>query len=175
MTEGCIAALRWRYPAKPGRALPCIRRGRCSHRPANPAISQTPCGGRDRPPYIAAGSEWQRISTSLPPGPSAGRCSHRPGNLATPQTSCGGRDRPPYIVAGAWRQRINASLPPGPCAEGRHPFKKNHKTKEHAKPLRRGAALHNRHPPAMPAVPGLASHRIRAAAKPACAAGEGMV
>ena len=50
--------------------------GRCSHRPANPAISQTPCGGRDRPPYIAAGSGRQRINASLPPGPySAGRRS----------------------------------------------------------------------------------------------------
>ena len=104
-----------------------------------------------------------------------GRCLHRPGNLATPQPPSGGRDRPPYIVAGAWRQRINASLPPGPCAEGRHPFKKNHKTKEHAKPLRSGATLHDRHPPARPAVPGLASRHIRAAVGPACAAGEGMV
>ena len=33
-TEGCIAARRQRYPAKPGRPLPRIRRGRCSHRPA---------------------------------------------------------------------------------------------------------------------------------------------
>ena len=92
-----------------------------------------------------------------------------------PQTLGGGRERPPYIAAGSGRQRINASLPPGPCAEGRHPFKKNHKTKEHAKPLRREAALYDRHPPAMPAAPGLASCRIRAAVGPACAAGEGMV
>ena len=53
-TEGCIAALRHRYPANPGRALPCIRRGRCSHRPANPAMPPTPSGGRKRPPCIAA-------------------------------------------------------------------------------------------------------------------------
>ena len=126
-------------------------------------------------PTLRPGAGGQRISTSLPPGPSAGRCKHRPGNPAMPQTLGGGRDRPPYIAAGSGRQRISTSLPPGPCAEGRHPFKKDHKTKEHAKPLRRGAALHDRHPPAMPAVPGLASHRIRAAAGPACAAGEGMV
>ena len=118
-----------------------------------PAMPQTPSGGRKRPPYIAAGSGRQRISTSLPPGPPVGRCLHRPGNPAISQTPCGGRDRPPYIAAGAWRQRINASLPPGPCAEGRHPFKKIHKTKEHAKPLRSGATLHDRHPPAMPAAP----------------------
>ena len=174
-TEGGIAALRWRYPAKPGRALPCIRRGRCLHRPGNPVLLQTPSGGRDRPPYKAPQAGGNTKSTSLPPGPSAGRCSHRPANPAISQTLGGGRDRPPYIVAGAWRQRINASLPPGPCAEGRHPFKKNHKTKEHAKPLRRGAAIHDRHPPARPAVPGLASRHIRAAVGPACAAGEGMV
>ena len=95
--RGALPLLPHRYPANPGSALPCIRRGRCLHRPANPAISQPPCGGRDRPPYIAAGSEWQRISTSLPPGPPEGRCKHRP--------------------------------------------------------PRRGAALHNRHPPAMPAAP----------------------
>ena len=33
-TEGCIAARRQRYPAKAGRPLPRMRRGRCSHRPA---------------------------------------------------------------------------------------------------------------------------------------------
>ena len=52
-TEGCIAALLHRYPKKPGRALPRVRRGRCLHRPANPALPQTPSGGRDRPPYKA--------------------------------------------------------------------------------------------------------------------------
>ena len=34
-TEGCIAARRQRYPAKAGRPLPRMRRGRCSHRPAS--------------------------------------------------------------------------------------------------------------------------------------------
>ena len=33
-TEGCIATRRQRYPTNPGRALPCMRRGRCLHRPA---------------------------------------------------------------------------------------------------------------------------------------------
>ena len=55
-TEGCIAALTHRYPANPGRALPRVRRGRCSHRPANPAMPQTPGGGRKRPPYKAPAS-----------------------------------------------------------------------------------------------------------------------
>ena len=77
-TEGCIAAWRRKYPAKPGRALPRIRRGRCSHRPATPAIPQTPSGGRNRPPYKAAGSGRQRTNVSHPPSPPAGRCNHRP-------------------------------------------------------------------------------------------------
>ena len=67
---------------------------------------------------IAAGSGWQRINASLPPGPPVGRCLHRPGNPAMPQTPCGGRDRPPYIAAASGWQCINASLPPGP-PEGR--------------------------------------------------------
>ena len=54
--EGCIAALPRRYPSNPGRALPRVRRGRCLHRPANPATPQTPCGGRKRPPYKAPAS-----------------------------------------------------------------------------------------------------------------------
>ena len=66
-TEGGIAALCRRYHAKAARALPCIRRGRCSHRPGNPAISQTPSGGRDRPPYIAAASGYHPVSASRPP------------------------------------------------------------------------------------------------------------
>ena len=41
-TEGCIAGWRWRYPAKSGRALPRIRRGRCLHRPGKPCGAATP-------------------------------------------------------------------------------------------------------------------------------------
>ena len=41
-TEGCIAALRRKYPATPGRTLPCLRRGRCLHRPGSPAAAQAP-------------------------------------------------------------------------------------------------------------------------------------
>ena len=41
-TEGCIAGLRRRYPARPGSALPRIRRGRCWHRPGTLALPQGP-------------------------------------------------------------------------------------------------------------------------------------
>ena len=72
-TEGGIAALRQKYPARPGRALPCLRRGRCLHRPGNPAVAQGPRGGRNRPPYIAAINRCQPANTSHPSGPPAGR------------------------------------------------------------------------------------------------------
>ncbi len=57
----------------PAGACPVFRRGRCSHRPATPAIPQTPCGGRNRPPYKATGSGRQRTNVSHPPSPPAGR------------------------------------------------------------------------------------------------------
>ena len=41
-TEGCIAGLRRKYPARFGRTLPCLRRGRCLHRPGNLAMPQDP-------------------------------------------------------------------------------------------------------------------------------------
>ncbi len=47
-TEGCIAALRRKYPAKPGRALPRIRRGR-SGRSAREAARRR--GTVCRPPF----------------------------------------------------------------------------------------------------------------------------
>ncbi len=290
---------------------------------------------------IAAGSGWQRINASLPPGPLAGRCLHRPGNPAMPQTPCGGRDRPPGSLAevrkdigrarhrtaplsrltppapltgepSGWQALYKASpargcgverrlrrrkrdgagaavaehkrasaravrcghrKPDGGCAARRrrrgalplcagdilqspaepcpasvgddacivpetlqrrkphaagenarptlrpgavathkrqpsarpvggtmlassrkpcdiaNPMRRarspalhcgrkraaTYKRQPSARPLLSGAALHDRHPPAMPAAPGLASRRIRAAAGPACAAGEGMV
>ncbi len=75
-----------------------------------------------------------------------GRCLHRPGNLVLPQTPSGGRKRPPYIAAGNGIRRENGSQPPDPTA-GRC----NHR------PLRGGAALHDRHPlPCLPS-PGYAS------------------
>ena len=84
-TEGCIAGLRPKYPTRPGRALPCPRRGRCSHRPGNPAVAQGPRGGRNRPPYIAAINRCQPANASHPPGPPAGRCKHRPLRRRHPQ------------------------------------------------------------------------------------------
>ena len=107
-TEGCIAAWRRKYPAKPGRALPRIRRGRCSHRPATPAIPQTPCGGRNRPPYKAAGSGRQRTNVSHSPSPPAGRCNHRPLRR--------GAERP--VGAGSCPtpgHRLPSSVPPPVC------------------------------------------------------------
>ena len=83
-TEGCIAALPHRYPVTPGRTLPCIRRGRCWHRPGSPVMPQTLSGGRKRPPYIAAGNGRRRGNGSQPPDPSAGRCNHRPVRRALP-------------------------------------------------------------------------------------------
>ena len=44
-TEGCIAGLRPKYPTRPGRALPCLCRGRCLHRPGNLALAGGPRGG----------------------------------------------------------------------------------------------------------------------------------
>ena len=38
----------------PAGPCPRIRRGRCWHHPGNLAMPQTPSGGRNRPPYIAA-------------------------------------------------------------------------------------------------------------------------
>ena len=55
-TEGCIASWRRRYPAKFGRTLPRLRRGRCWHHPGTLRRRKAPSGGRKRPPYIAAGS-----------------------------------------------------------------------------------------------------------------------
>ena len=71
-TEGCIAGLRQKYPARPGRTLPCLRRGRCLHRPGNPAVVPGPRGGRNRPPYKAVASGQQRTNASHPPGPPGG-------------------------------------------------------------------------------------------------------
>ena len=86
--DGGCAARRRRRVALPacgggilqGPAGPCpmFRRGRCLHRPGNPAAAQAPGGGRNRPPYIAAGAWRQRINASLSSGPPAGRCKHRP-------------------------------------------------------------------------------------------------
>ena len=101
-TEGCIAGLRQKYPARPGRTLPCLRRGRCLHRPGNPAVAQGPRGGRNRPPYIAAGSGQQRTNASRPSGPPEGRCKHRPlrrgAASAGRAAACRSQSRRPYAL-----------------------------------------------------------------------------
>ena len=80
-------------PAEP---CPVLRRGRCLHRPGNPAVAQGPRGGRNRPPYIAAASGQQRTNASHPPGPLAGRCKHRP--LRRGAAGCRSRFRCPVYV-----------------------------------------------------------------------------
>ena len=87
-TEGCIAGLRQKYPARPGRTLPCPRRGRCLHRPGNPAVAQGPRGGRNRPPYKAAASGQQRTNAGHPSGPPAGRCKQRPLRRGAASAGC---------------------------------------------------------------------------------------
>ena len=95
-TEGCIATLRRKYPVKLGRTLPHIRRGRCRHRPGDPAVAGGPGGGRERPPYKTAASGQQRTNASHPPGPLAGRCKHRP--LRRGAAGCRSRFRCPVYV-----------------------------------------------------------------------------
>ena len=51
-TEGCIAAWRQKCPAKPGRTLPCLRRGRCLHRPGTLAMPQGPAAGEIARPTL---------------------------------------------------------------------------------------------------------------------------
>ncbi len=67
-TEGCIAGLRQKYPARPGRALPCPRRGRCLHRPGNPAVAQSPGGGRQPRRILArqGAAPLRRLGRHLP-------------------------------------------------------------------------------------------------------------
>ena len=74
-TEGCIAARRQRYPAKPGRALPRMRRGRCPHRPASfPAAAAFsgpmkiigPCAGFAQPGKIPGKATRQCTPPSAP-------------------------------------------------------------------------------------------------------------
>ncbi len=121
-TEGCIAGLRQKYPARPGRTLPCLRRGRCSHRPGNPAVAQGPRGGRNRPPYKAAASGQQRTNTSHPPSPPAGlvpaQKDTRKARCCTPQSA--DADSSPYRGA-FWVEAVYKASPArgGVCAARR--------------------------------------------------------
>ena len=77
-TEGCIATLRRRYPATPGRALPYASVG------DDAGIVPEPCGGgrpkrRAKTPALHCGREREVIRKRRPLlCPSAGRCEHRP-------------------------------------------------------------------------------------------------
>ena len=107
---------------------PMLRRGRCLHRPGSPAMPQGLRGGRERPPYIAAGNGRRRGSGSQSPSLATGRCSHRPGSPAMPQGPAAGVNARPTLRAGTsgdveavvrrqTRPRADASI--GPYAGGR--------------------------------------------------------
>ena len=68
-TEGCIAGLRQRYPAKTA-PLPCLRRGRCWHRPLGLALPQGPAAGVNARPTIHGKRE-------VKPGTAGRRPLHR--------------------------------------------------------------------------------------------------
>ena len=109
-TEGCIAAWRWRYPAKPGRPLPSIRRGRCLHRPGNPAMPQSPLR-RAKSPALHCGRERAATDTRQPTarpangpmkiiGPYAGvRRPVSAGNRPTPGHRLPSPVPPPFCLA----------------------------------------------------------------------------
>ena len=63
-----------------------------------------PCGGRDRPPYIAAGNGRQQIHVRFPPVPPAGRCKHRPLRRGVTRHDC----HPPAMPAAPWFRRPSA-------------------------------------------------------------------
>ena len=106
---------------------PVLRRGRCLHRPGSPAMPQGLRGGRERPPYIAAGNGRRRESGSQSPSLATGRCSHRPGTPAMPQGPAAGVNARPTLRPGTGgdaeavvrrqaRPRADASI--GPYAGG---------------------------------------------------------
>ena len=100
----CIAALRWRCPAKPGRALPCVPQGTMLASSRKPCAAARLRGGRNRPPYIAAGS-GRRYTTGSPHqaqrradeiiGPYAGGSTPRPSSACH---SCCPRFRRPFAL-----------------------------------------------------------------------------
>ena len=112
-------------------SLPC--KGRCRRRRRRGALPL--CGGNILQSLAGPCPMLRR-----------GRCLHRPGNPAIPQTPSGGRERPPYIAAGNGRRRGSGSPPPGLAAG---PMRASAPTQ--------GTALHDCHPPAMPAVHGCAA------------------
>ncbi len=127
----------WRPPGRPQACVienPC--RGRCLHRPGNPAAAQTPAGGinpaptaRGRRPGCPGNHDFRDIAN-----PCRGRCLHRPGNPAAVQTPTGG---------------IN----PAPTAHGQRPgCPENHGFRDIATPCR-GRCLHRPGNPAAAQTP----------------------
>ena len=101
-TEGCIAGLRQKYPARPGRPLPCLRRGRCLHRPGNLAMPQDP-RRRAKSPALHCGQEREAIRKRQPFAKPAGG----PMQVAAPMQAavagrraagCRSQSRRPYAL-----------------------------------------------------------------------------
>ena len=130
-TEGCIAGWRRRCPAKFGRTLPRLRRGRCWHRPANPAVPRA-SKRRAKTPALHCGREREvmrkRQAFAVPVGgpmqasaPTQGvagarngppRSAPRCGDMLpqNPRHFCGfggGRRRPPFAPAQTPASRIS--------------------------------------------------------------------
>ena len=67
--EGCIAALRRKYPSKPGSTPPRIRRARCHHLPPGPGANPSPFPPHTKgsPARGAGGAPRRRLRGALPP------------------------------------------------------------------------------------------------------------
>ena len=101
-------------------ANPC--RGRCLHRPGNPAAAQTPAGGINPAPTAHGQRSANRNGRDCPGERRAG-CPHPAGPGAAVNTPilelprCGGRERPPYGTWETWRPpgRPQACVITNPC------------------------------------------------------------
>ena len=135
-TEGCIAALTHGYPSSPGRALPRVRRGRCLHRPTNPAMPQGRKGiGRTRrstPQSAGADSSPCRgafwVKTVCKASPCKGRWMHRKAQTEgghcrfAPQVSFKPRQGLPRVRRGRCSHRpANPAMPQTPCGGRKRP------------------------------------------------------
>ena len=80
-------------PVKP---CPMFRRGRCSHRPGKPCGAARLRGGRNRPPYMVAGS-GQRYTTGSP-HQAQRRADEIIGPYAGGSTACRPRSRRPFAL-----------------------------------------------------------------------------
>ena len=115
-------------PAKP---CPMFRRGRCSHRPGNPAMSLTPSGGRERPPYKALvnGQQYKKQQPFVRPdgGPMISSAPTQRGG--TPQPSSTHHARPPRLCRPfALHCRAGRSRPPRGAAARKDIGRARHRT-----------------------------------------------